>query len=218
MPSEPTVATPACPAAVAAEPAAEATGLSAPPAVDDLPAAAAILDDGSVDADALLAGIVQDLRDEGRQVHGLLMTYPEGRSTCAGPMVLRDIRSDAAYLVSQDLGPGSTGCRADAAGFARASEVLRRALAAAPDVAVSNRFGGLEAEGGGFSSELLALMAQGVPVLTVVATRHVGAWQRFTGGAPLLPADAAAVRGWLAQVLPPAAGASAAPSAAPCVT
>lgn len=179
-------------------------GTPSPAAADDAPTAAAILDDGSVDADALLAGTVQQLRAQGREVHGLLMTYPEGRSTCAGPMVLRDICSDEAYVVSQDLGPGSTGCRADAAGFARASEVLRRALAAAPDLAVSNRFGGLEAEGGGFTSELLDLMANGVPVLTVVATRHLAAWQRFTGGAPVLQPDHTVVQAWLARVLPPA--------------
>jgi hypothetical protein len=112
-------------------------------------------------------------------------------------MVLVDIDTGAEYLVSQPLGRDSNACRADTQGFARASVVLRDALAAAPDLVVSNRFGGLEAEGGGFASELLALMAQGVPVLTVVAARHVAAWQHFTGGAALLPAEPGAVQAWL---------------------
>jgi len=166
-------------------------------------AAAAILDDGSVDVDALLAGTVAALRGAGRSVRGLLMTHPDGLVGCAAAMVLVDITTGTDYLVSQPLGRDSNACRADTQGFARASVVLRDALDAAPDLVVSNRFGGLEAEGGGFASELLALMAQGVPVLTVVATRHVATWQQFTGGAPVLAADAAAVQAWLGQVLAP---------------
>lgn len=164
-------------------------------------AAAAILDDGALDVDALLTQIVQELRQAGRHVRGLLMTYPDGREGCAAPMVLVDLATQDEYLVSQPLGRGSTACRADVQGFARASRVMRDALQAGPDLVVSNRFGGLEAEGGGFAAELLDLMAHGVPVLTVVASRHLQAWQRFTGSAAVLPADKAAVTAWLAQHL-----------------
>jgi hypothetical protein len=116
-------------------------------------------------------------------------------------MVLVDLHSRDEYLVSQPLGSGSTACRADVQGFASASQVLREALQAGPDLVISNRFGGLEAEGGGFAAELLQLMAQGVPVLTVVASRHLQAWQQFTGTGDVLPADAAAVALWLAEHL-----------------
>ena len=174
------------------------------PDPDEAPAvvAAAILDDGTLDVDALLTQIVREQKQAGRRVRGLLMTYPDGREGCAAPMVLVDLATREEYLVSQPLGSGSTACRADVQGFARASQVLRDALQAAPDLVVSNRFGGLESEGGGFSAELLDLMAHGVPVLTVVASRHLQAWQRFTGAAAVLPADEAAVAAWLAQHLP----------------
>ena len=66
---------------------------------------------------------------------------------------------------------------------------------------MSNRFGGLEAEGGGFCAELLEILAQDLPLLTTVATRHVADWQRFTGGTTLLPASAEAVNSWLAATL-----------------
>jgi hypothetical protein len=174
------------------------------PAHDCVVAAAAILDERTVDVDALLTKVVLAQRAAGRRVRGLLMTHPDGQLGCAAAMVLVDISTGTEYLVSQPLGRDSTACRADTQGFARASVVLRDALAEAPELVVSNRFGGLEAEGGGFASELLALMSQGVPVLTVVATRHVAAWQQFTGGgAALLPADLAAVQAWLGQVLAP---------------
>lgn len=176
---------------------------SNPSAEDGLPRAAAIEHDGSGDIDALLASIAQAQRLQGRRVCGLLMTYPEGRDSCAGPMVLVDIDNGDAYPVSQPLGRDSRACRADTQGFAHAGGVLRAALAQAPDLVISNRFGSLEAEGGGFAAELLELMSSGVPLLTAVATRHAEAWARFSGGAPLLPARTEAVDAWLAAVLVP---------------
>lgn len=164
-------------------------------------AAAAILDDGTVDVDALFASIVQQQRQAGRRVRGLVMTHPDGAAGCAGAMVLVDIETHEEYLVSQALGSGSRACRADTQGFARASRVLRDALHAGPELVVSNRFGSLEAEGGGFAAELLDLMAQGVPLLTVVAARHVEAWARFTGAACVLPARACAVTAWIDRTL-----------------
>jgi len=126
----------------------------------DSPNAAAILNDGGADADALLAQVAAQQRALGRRVRGLLMTYPEGDASCAAAMVLVDLHTADEYLVSQPMGRGSTGCRADPQGFARASRVLDQALADAPDLVVCNRFGNLEAEGGGFAAEMLALMAQ----------------------------------------------------------
>jgi hypothetical protein len=115
-------------------------------------------------------------------------------------MVLTDIDSGEEYLVSQALGSGSSACSADPRGFARASRVLRDALLRQPDLVVCNRFGSLEAEGGGFAAELLDLLVQGIPVLTVVSTRHLGAWRQFIGEAPLLSADPAAWSGWFDAV------------------
>ena len=50
-------------------------------------------------------------------------------------------------------------------------------------------------------AELLALLERGVPVLTVVASRHFNAWQRFVGEAPLLPADPAVWAAWIDAVM-----------------
>ncbi len=173
---------------------------------EDVLRAAAIVHDGSVDVDALLGVLAQAQRRLGRKVRGLLMTYPDpGAPACAAPMVLVDIASGAPYRVSQKLGGGSASCRADTQGFAHASEVLRAALDERPDLVIVNRFGSLEAEGGGFAAELLDLMAAGVPLLTVVASRHLDAWACFTGGAAALPAQADAVQRWLDRVLAPAA-------------
>lgn len=175
---------------------------------DELPLAAALHHDGSADVDALLAAVVDRQRRLGRRVHGLLMSYPDPQAGCAGPMVLVDIQTAEKYLVSQPMGRDSTACRGDPQGFASASGVLQRALEQRPELVVVNRFGALEAEGGGFASEFLALMAQGIPVLTAVKSRHLAAWERFTGGAPVLAADEGAVSEWLGRALPAARAAA----------
>ena len=38
-------------------------------------------------------------------------------------------------------------------------------------------------------------------LLTVVATRHILAWQSFTGGAKVLPARESAAQAWVDRVL-----------------
>lgn len=165
--------------------------------------AAAILHDGTTDVDALLYRIADQQQQAGRCVRGFVMTFPDGGIGCAKAMVLLDLDTREQYLVSQPLGRTATSCRADPQGFARASEVLRRALEESPDLVISNRFGGLEAEGGGFRAELLEILVRDVPLLTAVASRHVDAWRSFTGGAVVLPACEQAIAEWLAATLGP---------------
>lgn len=166
-------------------------------------AAAAILDDGSVDVNDLLREAVRRAREAGHEVRGLVMTRRGARGGCAAQMLMVDVHSGDEYLVSQPMGSGSSSCRADPQGFARASAVLREALDAGADLVVCNRFGALEAEGQGFAAELLALMAQGVPLLTSINAQRLDAWKAFSAGAAVLPAQPQAVADWLAGTLPP---------------
>ncbi|MFO1339053.1 MAG: DUF2478 domain-containing protein [Burkholderiaceae bacterium] len=161
---------------------------------------AAIHNDGDGDVDGRLARFAHEQRAQGRRVLGLLMSTRDLDAGCRASMWLTDIDTGDEYLVSQPLGRDSRGCAADPQGFALASGVLRDALTQSPDLVICNRFGTLEAENGGFVSELLALMAEGIPVLTVVSTRHLEAWRRFAGEAPLLPNEPAAWARWLATV------------------
>ena len=167
---------------------------------EDCIAAAAIGHDSGSGADELLAATVVQLRQQGCRVQGLLMEHVGGMvggTACGTQMFLVDVDTQERYLVSQPMGSLSKSCRADPQGFARATVVLRRALAEKPHLVVLNRFGRLEAEGGGMSAELLDLMAEGVPVLTAVAPAYRQAWADFSGGAAVLPAEEAAVREWL---------------------
>ena len=163
----------------------------------DAPWAAAIVDDKTFDMDGFLAAIVRGQLALQRRVHGCLMKRPPRQSGCATTMVLEDIATGDKYLVSQPMGTGSKACRADPQGFARASQVFRAALLRRPDLVVSNRFGDLEVMRSGFVAELLAVMAEGVPLLTTVASRNVHAWKDFTGGGLLLPPDSEVIADWI---------------------
>lgn len=173
------------------------------PAEEPALPALALLHDRSCDMDALLLDLARELQSRGLRVRGLCMTYPdakEGQPDCACSMVLLDLATGDTYLVSQPMGRDSKACRGDPQGFARASQVLRRALQEQPDLVICNRFGEMEADGRGFSAELLDLLAEGIPLLTAVNPRYQEAWQRFTGGAAVQPPRREGIDAWLASI------------------
>lgn len=154
-----------------------------------LPIAAIFADSGAGD---LLSAFARELAGQGVRVHGLIQRQEPD-------MHLVDVVSGRTFTITQDLGPDSDACRIDPAGFAEASVVLRQALAEAAELVVINRFGKLEATGGGLLDEMLALMAEGVPVLTCVNQEQLQAWRHQTGDiGDLVAADMDALRRWWA--------------------
>lgn len=151
-------------------------------------------------ADALLADFAFGLKRAGWRVGGLVQ-QGGGKSDT----VLVDLEEGACYPLFQNLGAASTSCAIDTEGVAAASVVLRHALEMRVDLAIANRFGALEAKGGGFAAEMLALMAGGVPFVTVVADDWLLDWRHFTGraGAELRP-DLVALDAWFAALGRPA--------------
>lgn len=144
----------------------------------------------------VLAVFIAELVGQGVKVRGLVQRH-------APDMELVDVVSGQSFAITQDLGSQSESCRIDPAGFAEASVVLRRALAEGAELVVVNRFGKLEAAGGGLAAEMLALMAEQVPVLTCVGPDQRQAWADFTGGAgAALAPDLDALRRWWHGVRP----------------
>ncbi len=147
-------------------------------------------------ADGLLADFCQSLQSQGWRVGGVVQIHrlrPSGGKW----MLLRDVRTGEKFSISQDLGPHSQSCCIDPSGVAQASGALRQALADRVDLTLVNRFGALEAAGGGFASELLALLVEERPLLTMVSEKHVQAWRDFTGGmGEELPPHLPALRSW----------------------
>ncbi|MCY1390524.1 hypothetical protein D9M71_53450 [compost metagenome] len=162
---------------------------------------AAVLHGGRDEGNELLWHFCKRLQLAGWRVRGLLTSRgkdPHGRL----PMLVRDVHDGRSFAISQPLGPGSQACSLDPGGLAQASTVLRRALAEAPDLVLVNRFGAMEASGRGFAPEMLALMSEGIPLLTLVSPQYLADWQRFTGAEEaVLPCEESALLAW-ADALP----------------
>jgi len=147
-------------------------------------------------ADVLVGAFATALIRARREVHGLIQQRPADDKTST---VLLDLHEGARYPLFQNLGAGAQSCSVDTAVIAAASVALRRALDTHADLAIANRFGPLEAEGDGLAAEMLALMAEEIPFLTIVAEEYLPAWRHFTGGMSLeLPAERAALDAWFA--------------------
>ncbi|WP_164136300.1 DUF2478 domain-containing protein [Stenotrophomonas maltophilia] len=162
------------------------------------PRIAAIVHDHSGEPDALLAAFAARQLAAGHRVRGLVHLPHEPTANGNKRMALMDVTDPGSrYPISQALGPASCGCNLDPGGIADASVVLRRALQDRAALAIANRFGTLESEGGGMADELLALMLAGIPLLTAVKLPYLDAWRQFTGGMAVeLPADDAALQAW----------------------
>ncbi|AMN47591.1 molybdenum ABC transporter ATP-binding protein [Steroidobacter denitrificans] len=159
---------------------------------------AAIVSSEPEAADALLAEFAMRLGRQGWRVRGLVQ-HTRRSGGKYKQMMLVDLNDPTSrFPISQDLGTGSSACRLDPAGIAAASIVLRNALRQKADLVIANRFGVLEATGGGLSDELLSLMSERTPLLLVVAERYLEAWRDFTGGEGVeLPPRIEVLEAWL---------------------
>ncbi|KAA5605667.1 DUF2478 domain-containing protein [Roseospira marina] len=131
--------------------------------------------------EAIPIAFAEALKARGVRVGGLAQRtqrHPEtGRKV---GMTLLDLATGRPHDIMQALGRDSTACSLDTQGLAGAAPVLRAALDAGVDLLVASKFSHLEAEGGGLAHDMLAAMAEGVPVLTLVPEAHAVDWLRFT--------------------------------------
>lgn len=159
------------------------------------PRIAAIVPNGAADIDTMISGFAHDLIAQGWRVCGLLQEFMADGPNCEVTLV--DLAAGTRYGISQRLGSQSTACRLDPGALADASVVMRRIAHEGADLAIFNRFAGMEAAGDGLAAEMLEVMSGDIPVLTVVQQKHLAAWRDFTGGlAAELPPERAALDRW----------------------
>ncbi len=162
---------------------------------------AAIVYAGHGSSNQLLADFARHLQASGWRVRGVIQDHLPPDRGVKWQKVLVDLDDNRQFPISQRLGPGSVSCSIDPGGVAAASIALRRGLNEDTDIAVANRFGELEANGGGLAAEMLALMENRVPLLTMVSEKYLDDWRRFTGGAATeLPAQREALESWFAAL------------------
>lgn len=131
-------------------------------------------------ADRVLHVFIAGLQRRGLRVRGLAQEMCQTENGCSVSLI--DLEDGKRYGISQNLGSQSASCMLDPQGLAEASVVLRRIAQEGADLAVFNRFSGMEAEGDGFAGEMLDIMSRDIPTIVIVREKWLPAWRRFTGG------------------------------------
>ncbi len=110
---------------------------------------------------------------------------------------LRNVAGGERFSIFHDLGPGSTICHLDGAGALTAAQSVEHNIAAGCDLVLLNKFGKLEADGGGLFTAFRAALDAGIPLLTSLSPASEAAWTRLTGRSfCVLPADIDEIGAW----------------------
>ena len=154
-------------------------------------------------ADRCLADLARRLDAAGLPFAGAIQRNTARADRQPDDMDLRIIGSDRVVRISQSLGPGSAGCRLNAASLEEAAGLVAAALdTGAPRVLLLNRFGRQEAEGRGFRPLIGRALGEGVAVLTAVGAEYAEAFHAFAGDmGECLPADAARLFDWCREAV-----------------
>lgn len=144
------------------------------------PILAILYNDGAA-ADLLIAGIGRRLRASGIAVAGLVQhnEYVRDRAKC--DMSLEELASGAILQISEYRGEGSRGCRLNLGALYDAAGLLLAAIERRPEVIILNKFGKIEAEGGGLRDALAKTLDYEIPMLVGVPFRNLDPWRAFAG-------------------------------------
>ena len=146
----------------------------------------------------LLAELAEAAQARGLRVIGTVQVNTDNPATGRCDMDVRVLPAGPVLRISQDLGPGSQGCRLDVAALEEAVARTEAALIAGADLLIVNKFGRHEAEGRGFRNLIGAALAQGVPVIVGLNGLNAQAFAAFGAGlATRLEARAEALCTWL---------------------
>ena len=133
-------------------------------------------------ADRVIAETAYRLRDDGVKVAGLVQINTEvpGRTKC--DMAVEELYTRTTFKVSEDRGPAARGCRLDHSRLADAAGLLIDMLDQDIDLIVINKFGKVEAEGGGLRDLIGRAVLLGIPLIVGVPYRNLDQWRIFAAG------------------------------------
>lgn len=161
--------------------------------------AAVVYADG-VYPDRAIAQAIDPLRDSNLPLAGALQVEPAARGRHPCDMLLEDLASGQVHAIAEDRGSQAQGCRLDVGLLTEIGEaVLSSVRNNAPRLLVVNKFGRIEADGGGLRDAIGEAVARNIPVVIGVPMRNLDQWRAFAGPhAVELRADARAIAQWLA--------------------
>lgn len=129
---------------------------------------------------ALMRDFALELAQSGARVAGV--TQMRGADASGRARIfLRDVASEAEYVISQDLGPGSVACNLDTGELAMACAAVERAARDGVDLVVVSKFSKQEAERGGLCDAFRVAMTARIPVIAAVSPHFREEWRIFAG-------------------------------------
>jgi hypothetical protein len=163
------------------------------------PIAAVVYPDGRY-PDRLFARVLEPLRKRGIALVGALQLESidvADRHPC--DLLLENLSTGEIVALAEHRGRQARGCRLDIRELTGLAERVERSLRnGRPCLLVVNKFGKIEADGGGLRDALAEAVNLGIPALVGVSVRNLDRWRAFAGAFAIeLPAAAAALATWL---------------------
>ena len=167
--------------------------------MSDVLVAALVYADG-IYPDRAIAQAIEPLRERGVALAGALQlesTDLPGRHPC--DMLLQDLSSGEVTAIAEHRGSEARGCRLDVGLLTELAEAVAFGLYSdEPRLLVVNKFGKIEADGGGLRGAIAEAVGLGIPVLVGVPARNLDRWRAFAGPLAVeLPAEPSVIADWL---------------------
>jgi len=134
------------------------------------------------DSQSVMRSFAAELLAAGRNVTGMTERTAPGGPGGRKQRTLCDVASSERRLISQELGPGSSGCTLDAVSLASACAAIESRIGPGTDLVVINKFGRQEAGGGGLSGAICKAVMLDIPLLISVRPGFMADWHRFAAG------------------------------------
>ena len=163
------------------------------------PIAAVVYADG-IYPDRVIARAIAPLQERGVPLAGALQVEAErvpDRHPC--DMLLMDLASGDVAAIAEYRGKHASGCRLDVGLLTDIGEAVSSSLHdGEARLLVINKFGKIEAAGGGLRAAIAEAVDLGIPVLVGVPARNLDSWRAFAGPLAVeLPVAVEAVAAWL---------------------
>lgn len=151
--------------------------------------------------DELFKWIVDQCRSRHLVLSGVLQIPAFEGADTGCDVLLEDLASGDRTLLFENRGAGAKGCRLDVGALVEASMKVESSLANDPALLVLNKFGKVEAEGGGMCGLMAKALELGIPAIIGVPARNFDAWRAFAGEfSTELSDDADQIGEWLAKI------------------
>lgn len=150
---------------------------------------------------AVFEGFVRHCRDRKLRMAGVLQHPSCAPDAHHCDIVLEDLADGSRTPIFESRGAAARGCRLDSAALADVTGRIAAAMQCDPDILLLNKFGKVEAEGGGLVDLIGEAVARQVPAVIAVPQRNLAAWRAFAEDyATELSVDLGALQAWCGSV------------------